>query len=156
MIRKTQCACGQVNAVVEGEPSRVFVCHCDYCQKRTGSVFQVSCYFPHERVLELNGDTVTFSTSPGSIGILYEFCPRCGTTVHWTYGVEMERSYPGMSRFRGFAVGCFADPAFPTPQIEFQKRYAHHWVPALPVVHSFSDFGNPDLSIAGAGDPPSP
>lgn len=140
MIRTARCACGSVSAVVEGDPTQVYVCHCDYCQRRTGSVFQVSCYFPHQQVLELSGETRFFSNSTNSIGIQYEFCPTCGTTVHWTYGAAMEAAYPGMSKFRGFAVGCFVDKNFPAPMAELQRQYAHHWVPKIPGVDSFDRF----------------
>jgi len=149
MIRKAQCPCGQVSAVVTGNPARVLMCHCDYCQKRTGSVLSVSCYFPHDQVLELNGETRVFSNSASSIGIRYEFCPNCGTTVHWTYGEAMEEAYPGMAKFRGFAVGSFVDKDFPMPEFELQRQYAHHWVPEFPGIVTFESFGDPDAIMAG-------
>jgi len=147
MIRKAQCACGQVSAVVQGDPAKVFVCHCDYCQRRTGSILAATCYFPHEGVLELNGETRTFSQSANSIGIVYEFCPNCGTTVHWSYGPAMEASFPGMSKFRGFAVGCFVDPDFPAPSVDHQRQYAHHWMPEFPGVPSFDNYAPIELAM---------
>ncbi len=148
MIRRAECACGKVSAVVEGEPARVLMCHCDYCQKRTGSVFSVSCYYPEESILELSGETKSFSDSANSIGIQYNTCPNCGTTVHWTYGEAMKKRYPGMSDFRGFAVGCFVDRNFPAPEFELQRQYAHHWVPEFPETRTFNDFGDPDIITA--------
>lgn len=148
MKRKTQCACGRVSAILEGDPERVFICHCDYCQKRTGSVLGVTCYYAHEKVLALNGETKVFSESANSIGIQYEFCPNCGTTVHWTYGEDMLRKFPELAHYRGFAVGCFTDQDFPAPQVELQRQYAHHWVPEMPVVKSFQDFGSPDDNLS--------
>jgi len=149
MIRRSECACGQVSAVVEGEPANVLMCHCDYCQRRTGSVFNVSCYYPKERVSELNGETKVFSDSTNSIGIQYNFCPHCGTTVYWTYGEAMERNFPGMSEFIGFAVGCFVDKEFPAPRFEQQRQYAHHWVPECSQATTFDDFGDPAIIRAG-------
>ena len=104
----------------------------------------VTCYYPQDRVLELNGETKIFSESENSLGIEYEFCPTCGTTVHWSYGAAMEAKYPGLSKLRGFAVGCFVDKDFPPPQVELQRQYAHHWVPAMPGVITFDDFGDSD------------
>lgn len=150
MIRRAECACGRVSAVVEGEPAKVLMCHCDYCQRRTGSVFNVSCYYARESVLELNGETKVFSESANSIGIKYNFCPNCGTTVHWTYGEAMETSYPGMAKFRGFAVGCFVDKDFPPPQFELQRQFAHHWVPEISAATTFNDFGDPTMIMAGS------
>ncbi len=144
MKRIAECACGKVSAVVEGEPVRVITCHCDYCQKRTGSVFQVSCWFPHDRVIELNGETKVFAESPNSIGVRYEFCPNCGSTVHWTLDA-VEEYFPGISRFRGFAVGCFVDKDFPMPDVDVQTQYRHHWVPSISDVPSFDAFAPPEF-----------
>ena len=148
MIRRTECACGQVSAVVEGDPISVFVCHCDYCQKRTGGVFAVTCMYPQDKVLDLNGETKIFSKSANSMGIQYEFCPYCGTTVHWTYGDKMEESFPGISKYRGFSVGCFADMNFPAPKIEHQRQYMHHWMPEIPRVLKFDQFADPSITMA--------
>lgn len=144
MNRKAECACGKVSAVVEGDPVRVLSCHCDYCQKRTGSVFQVSCWYPHDRVIELNGETKTFSDSANSIGVGYNFCPNCGSTVYWTFD-KMEEFLPGISRFLGFAVGCFADKNFPKPDVDVQNQYRHHWVPEFPGIAAYDAFAPPDL-----------
>ena len=48
------CACGQVRYVVAGEPELAAVCHCEYCQQRTGSAFGVLVYFKNENVEKLN------------------------------------------------------------------------------------------------------
>ena len=143
MDRRTECACGQVFGVLEGDPVRVLACHCNYCQKRTGSVFQVSCWYPHERVIELGGETKSFAESPDSIGVKYEFCPRCGSTVHWAFDA-LEEAVPGISRFRGFAVGCFVDKNFPMPEIEIHTQCRHHWLPEIentPGFEAFAELG---------------
>src|SRR5215471_7461464 len=41
MTRMARCRCGALHAEVSGDPIRVIVCHCDECQRRTGSVFGV-------------------------------------------------------------------------------------------------------------------
>jgi hypothetical protein len=45
MTRTAECACGRVQVSVQNEPLAVATCHCDFCQKRTGSVFQVGAYY---------------------------------------------------------------------------------------------------------------
>jgi hypothetical protein len=70
-----------------GDPIKVIACHCDNCQKRTGSVFQVSCWFPTDKVDEIAGDTRTFNgleVDGIGPGISYRFCATCGSTVYWT------------------------------------------------------------------------
>ena len=153
MERKAECACGRVSIVVEGDPVRVIACHCDYCQKRTGSVFQVSCWYPHERVLAVNGETKIFNDSLNSIGVDYEFCPNCGSTVHWTFGKIAEmpgmEGLVGIEQFRGIAVGCFADKTFPMPDVDTHTQYQHHWVPPVKNVPRYEAFAEPDILMQG-------
>lgn len=148
MKRKAECACGKVSVVVEGDPVLVLACHCDYCQKRTGSVFQVSCRYPHDRIIELNGQTKIFSESPNSVGIGYHFCPNCGTTVYWEID-KAEQFSPGISGFIGIAVGCFADKDFPKPQVNVQNQYRHHWVPEFQGIDAFDGFASLEDYMGG-------
>ena len=45
---KGGCWCGLVRYESYGEPTYAGICHCRYCQLRTGSAFGVSIYFPDE------------------------------------------------------------------------------------------------------------
>ena len=36
--RRTSCSCGQLHLTIEGEPSRISMCHCLACQGRTAAV----------------------------------------------------------------------------------------------------------------------
>ena len=62
------CLCGQVRYEAEGDPDRVVVCHCRYCQLRTGSPFGSLVYF----------DTSRISVIEGSLS-KYEFLSESGT-----------------------------------------------------------------------------
>ena len=57
MTRHAACSCGQLHLTIEGEPSRISMCHRLECQRRTGAE---------------SGNTMT-----------YHFCPTCGSTVYW-------------------------------------------------------------------------
>src|SRR5262245_27127717 len=35
--RRAACSCGQLHLAIEGEPSRISMCHCLECQRRTGA-----------------------------------------------------------------------------------------------------------------------
>ena len=50
------CACRQVRYIVTGEPKVTAVCHCEYCQQRTGSAFGVLVYFKTASVEKLSGN----------------------------------------------------------------------------------------------------
>jgi hypothetical protein len=59
--RTAQCACGRLQVDVVGEPHVVAVCNCDFCQKRTGSVFQVGAYFTKDQVVEIRGEVKAYN-----------------------------------------------------------------------------------------------
>lgn len=127
--------------MVEGDPALVVACHCDYCQRRTGSAYQVSCWYPNERVKEIHGEARTFRETPNNPGVTYHFCPSCGSTVHWTFDFAPNH--------RGIAVGCFADTRFPEPTIEMFSEYRHHWVVPLPKTEVFEGFPPEELLPLG-------
>ena len=135
---------------MSGEPLAVIVCHCDFCQKRSGSVFQVSSWFGEDRVEERVGETHVYNglevdgrgvDHPGAedSSISYHFCTTCGSTVFWTID-----PLPGMY---GVAVGNFVEPSFPAPVVEFHTARRHPWVRPVPGAIEFPGFPD-DYSFA--------
>jgi hypothetical protein len=59
--RLAQCGRGQVTASVRGEPQWVYTCHCDFCQKRSGSTGTVNAWFDSDQVPEITGTTKIFN-----------------------------------------------------------------------------------------------
>ncbi len=115
---------------MEDDPVWVSTCHCDFCQKRTGSVFQVGAYFAPDVVLEVHGATSEYNglalDGAGTVGgndTTYHFCPTCGSTVYWVIR--------GPSASTAIAVGNFVDPDFPAPVLEFHTELRHRWVPPV-------------------------
>lgn len=119
---------------VDNDPFVVLVCHCDFCQRRTGSVFQVGAYFGADEPLEIDGETRAFNGAeldgtPTVTGnsVTYHFCPTCGSTVWWDVeGV-----------FRALPVGNFVDADFPAPTMEAHTADRHRWVPEIPGAEQF-------------------
>lgn len=117
---KAQCACGALSLTLPGPSSLVAVCHCEACQRRTGSVFGMGAYYPPEAV-QVSGAVKLFSRTGASGGRLtFRFCPECGSTVFWTATV-----YPDLT---GVAVGAIADPDYPPPSHSIHERSKHTWV----------------------------
>ena len=48
--RHAACSCGQLHLKIEGEPTRVSMCHCLECQRRTGAVISNQARFRREQV----------------------------------------------------------------------------------------------------------
>lgn len=121
--RPAACRCGGFNAVCEGEPERVAVCHCLECQRRTGSILSVQAWFPAGRVTVSGPCRAWTRVSATGRTITYRFCPTCGSTVLIDHA-----GLPGMI---GVTVGAFADPTFPAPVASLWEQRRHPWA----VVH---------------------
>jgi hypothetical protein len=116
----------------------IVVCHCEFCQKRTGSVFQVCENFTEDQAVEISGNTNICNglelDGVGSAlgdGINYHFCATCGSTVFWT--IEGQRVV-------AIAVGNFVDPDFSAPTMEFYVPMRHRWEPPAPGAEQFESF----------------
>jgi hypothetical protein len=55
MQRTGQCHCGSLRVITTGEPDRVYLSHCQACQRRTGTAFHFGATFPKEQV-QLDGE----------------------------------------------------------------------------------------------------
>ena len=101
------CLCGKVRFEVEGEPSMVGLCHCRYCQLRTGSAFGISVYFPETKINVITGDFDTYSyVTAGGGGVEVERCQICGTSILWELKIEK------LKGFKGTAGGAYDPPTF--------------------------------------------
>lgn len=116
----------------------VVTCHCEFCQRRTGSVFQVSAVFSQEQAVEIEGETTIYNgvetngvgTSAGD-DVSYHFCPTCGSTLYWTF-----EGRPVLA----VAVGNFTDADFPAPTAEFHAPRRHSWLNPVPGAEQFEGF----------------
>ena len=127
--RTASCTCGQLRIEVQGEPRGVGICNCLACQQRTGSVFAALASF--STPYQVTG-TATEYVRTGDQGarFRFRFCPICGTTVFHT---EEDHEADAV----GVAVGAFADPAFPAPQVSVYDCRRHPWVQLPPGTIAF-------------------
>ena len=81
--RVANCACGQLSVTCTGTPVLVSACHCEACQRRTGSAFGVAVFFDKDAVA-MSGEVSRFQrrSDNGSLVSFY-FCPQCGSSVYW-------------------------------------------------------------------------
>jgi hypothetical protein len=122
--RETACSCGQLHLVIEGEPSRISMCHCLACQRRTGAVISNQARFQREQITLAGKSTTWKRTAESGNEITFHFCPICGSTVYWENG-----GFPGTAMV---AIGNFADPNFPPPGIAVWEQSRHPWVSLPP------------------------
>ena len=104
-IRKGGCSCGKCRYETNSNPVRARVCHCRYCQLRTGSPFGIGVWFKEENVKIISGNykKYKFVTESGN-DFETNFCEDCGTSVYWK--ISMMK---GMIAIGG---GTFDPPTF--------------------------------------------
>ncbi len=118
--RRASCSCGQLSAEVAGKPTRISVCHCLACQRRTGSVFGAQARFSRSNVRISGRGTDFVRVGDDGTQVTFTFCPDCGATVYYVgAGNEDEIAIP---------VGAFADPTFPGPNFSVYEERMHAWV----------------------------
>jgi len=61
--RHAACSCGQLHLAIEGEPSRIAMCHCLACQRRTGAVISNQARFPREQITVAGNSTTWARTA---------------------------------------------------------------------------------------------
>ena len=113
------CRCGHLTAVATGTPTRISVCHCLDCQKRSGSAFAAQVRFPAAQVTT-TGQANTYTTTGENGAAHFHFCPDCGSTVTYT-----NDSLPGVI---AIALGAFDDPYFVTPTVSVWEQRQHEWL----------------------------
>jgi len=99
------CACGKVRFYSIGKPARTGLCHCRYCQLRTGTAFGISVYFKKEKLIIESGDLKKYSfTTENGNTFETNFCTNCGTSMFWTLS--------HMKDLTGAAGGTYDPPTF--------------------------------------------
>ena len=129
--RHARCECGQLRLDCRGEPQRVSMCHCQSCQRRTGSVFGVQLRLRREQV-DIQGESRVFARSGDSGGkVEHHFCPHCGSTVFWYLDAEPE--------LIAVAIGAIGDHALPLPlySVYESRRFPWTTMPALAAIEHY-------------------
>ena len=124
MTRTASCQCLGFRVIVEAEPDTVAVCHCQFCQRRTGVPLTCNAYFSRSKV-RLEGEHKIYTRDcPEGRKLHNHFCPTCGSTVGWTGDLRPNQF--------GIAVGCFNDRNFPPPVASIWEEEMCSWA-KLPV-----------------------
>lgn len=100
------CVCGAVRFTATGEPLRVTICHCTWCQRRTGTAFGTEVVFEQGQVA-FSGEAVgryRHHSDESGRWLDVEFCRICGTSLGFTL-----EAAPGL---RTLPAGAFDDPGW--------------------------------------------
>jgi hypothetical protein len=100
------CVCGAVRYVTVGEAERITVCHCRWCQRRTGTAFGTEVVFRKENVLVSGAEPGRYRHVSDESGRWLEvyFCACCGTNLGFTLEAVPD--------IRTIPAGTYDDPAW--------------------------------------------
>ena len=103
-VHEGGCLCGAVRYGIQGEPLRITVCHCKFCQRATGSAYMVEPIFRETDLQVTKGSPAAYDHCSGGSGKLVHihFCAACGTKLYLTF----ER----FADVCGVYAGTFDDP----------------------------------------------
>ena len=93
---------GELRYETIGEPVRTAVCHCRYCQLRTGTAFGISVYFKTNQITFNDAPFQTYSYDTEGGNKVLTRCANCGTNVSWKMSLE------ALKDTIGIAGGTFA------------------------------------------------
>jgi hypothetical protein len=104
------CLCGRARYTIDAEPVYSGICHCQHCQRYTGSAFEPFMILPRNAV-RLEGKLKSFGLRSDRGGIVfYQFCPNCGSGV-----TNASEADPGIVVV---LVGTLDDPSLFNPTVE--------------------------------------
>ncbi|HEY0185318.1 MAG TPA: GFA family protein [Rhodopila sp.] len=113
------CRCGKVTYASTAEPVFAGICHCETCQKSTGSAFATVVAVPAAS-LTVSGPVTRFDAVGDSGSATHrEFCPVCGSTVTQSADVM-----PGLTMV---TVGTLDDPDWVQPAVQIFCDSAMPW-----------------------------
>jgi hypothetical protein len=112
------CVCRRVRYTASGAPQRVTICHCAWCQRRTGTAFGVEAVFTLAQVQMKAASISTYRHISDESGrwLDQQFCSICGTNLGFTL-----EAVPGI---RTIAAGTFDDPRWIDPN-KYPFRYVY-------------------------------
>lgn len=114
-----RCQCGAVHYTISSAPLRMAQCHCEDCQRITGTGHASNAFFREEDV-NIEGDVAEYIADADSGNqIRFAFCGTCGSRL-W----KRSSGRPGILNM---AVGCMDDKSWYQPQAVLYTRNAPAW-----------------------------
>lgn len=118
-IHSGHCLCGNVSYEVIGDPVIVAHCHCDDCQRLTGSGHSTGAMYPLDS-LTLDGEVSEYELiSENGNRVTRVFCPNCGSPI-------LGRN-SGMEGFATLSLGTMDDSNDLVPGVTVFARNRKPW-----------------------------
>ena len=103
-MHKGGCLCGSLRYATTGEPARIVYCHCQFCQRATGSAYLVELMYSRTNFQITQGRATTYDLTSAGSGkrVTINFCSTCGTKLF----LDLERVPDDI----GLYAGTLDDP----------------------------------------------
>ncbi len=114
------CQCGAITYTVSAEPLFTYACHCNSCQKRTGSAFSLGLVIATE-AMDLKGALTAWSrvSEQGNTNTRYS-CASCGNII---YGIG--DSNPELAKLQ---AGTLEDTSAVEPEVHIWTSRKQPWL----------------------------
>ena len=120
------CLCGAVlySSDVE-EPIMTAICHCENCQRQTGTAFSIIVGVPEDSISFENKDTLKEYLDQGQSGkaVHRKFCGDCGSPI-----LSLVENAPGLGIIK---AGTLNDKSWLKPTTEFWCSTAQPWLEVI-------------------------
>lgn len=130
------CGCGKVTYQMSSDPMFMHCCHCQECQRQTGSAYVLNAIIEADRI-SWNGKTTEHTlATPSGKGQIITRCASCGTAVFSSYLVRL-------GKLKYIRVGTLDDPDLCPPTVQIFTASKPVWVPLnqdIPIFESFCEF----------------
>ena len=132
------CICGSVRFNCIGAPERVTVCHCLWCQRRTGSAYGVEVVYlkPNVTVAGASQQSHRHKSDESGRWLDMHFCEKCGTNLGLTLEIRED--------IRSLPAGIFDDPLwFENNDVEVRHVYMRsrrEWVDPSVALHTYHNY----------------
>ena len=115
------CLCGRVRYSANADPGFVGVCHCEHCQKQTGTAFAVLVGIP-KSAISIQGRLKAFhDKGDSSQPVDRSFCPECGSPIVFEAAV-----FPGLTFVH---AGTLDDTSWLDPKVHVYCDSKEPWTP---------------------------
>jgi hypothetical protein len=117
-----RCLCGSVTYRCDGEPLATLVCHCEDCQRQTGSSFSILVAVTRA-ALQVDGDTLAAHVTVGADTgkeRQRQFCSKCGSPI-----VTVLAEQPDVAVIK---AGTLNDRSWLSPTMEIWCDSAQPWL----------------------------
>ncbi len=114
------CGCGAIRYERSAAPLFMVKCHCQDCQRASGSAFATNVWVPVPALTFTKGEPKYYGVKGFSGNTVYRsFCPDCGLPL----GAKAD----AVPEFRMLSVASLDDPSGLEPVMEGWTSSAHPW-----------------------------